>query len=638
MKKNWPLSLLLVLAAPIGAEMDSPVEQAQVYCAQSNCVNLDSAKQSQIEVLRSDRRSPSLSGKGKDEDRFGEVAASPNSHNLTGRSIAHSDTETLQPKSPINKLHVLYLMQSKEFDKSIDLYRQYKMLLGRHDFEILQQMALIILDQGTRSSDPEQQLISIFGTGIAGIAASIDILEAGITSPHPQTQMAAIQFLGHMQDDRSEELLTKAMSSDFFFTRMEAAYQLAVRKSRVAVGQIESLMYKVPPQMRFFFPQFFALIGTSDAISVLRHMMDEPFHMTRIEAVLSAAKFGRDDLLPSIRSRATHSFIAEQEACATAIGLLKDSKSIPLLQKLSRSSSPNVQLAALRSLYVLGDESIKKQIFDLAKKEDLFAINLLGEIPGSEEVLYQLAQHKEMPIRFNAASALLALRDPRSLPILREFIIRDSRDLGFQPHASIGNSLMSWKVIPSTMQHNQEGSYDLLTLSLNVREHLLRLSLELPGNHFLQLAASIFDSRQTELIPTLVALLENLQTPEAMALLKVKAQTAGAPLARAYCSLALLRMKQPGPYEQSILNWIALRKNTEMIRFRPMLPWNVRISEKSNAFELTPEENSQLLILCYQTLAERHDEVSIDIILEGLKNGHAKNRSVLAGLLICALQ
>ena len=107
---------------------------------------------------------------------------------------------------------------------------------------------------------------------------------------------------------------------------------------------------------------------------------------------------------------------------------------------------------------------------------------------------------------------------------------------------------------------------------------------------------------------------------------------------RAYCSLALLRMKQEGPYEQLILNWIAMHKNAEMIRFRPMLPWDVRISEKSNAFELTPEENSRLLILSYQTLAERHDSKGIDIVLQGLKTSRDKNRLILAGLLICALQ
>jgi hypothetical protein len=134
-------------------------------------------------------------------------------------------------KTGINKLHILYLLQSKEFNRSIDLYREYKTMLGRHDFEVLQQMSMIILEQGARSADPETQLTSIYGSSVAGIAASIDILEAGIASPHPQTQIAAIQFLGHLQDDRCEELLTKAMSSDYLFTRMEAAYQLALRKS-----------------------------------------------------------------------------------------------------------------------------------------------------------------------------------------------------------------------------------------------------------------------------------------------------------------------------------------------------------------------------------------------------------------------
>ena len=281
---------------------------------------------------------------------------------------------------------------------------------------------------------------------------------------------------------------------------------------------------------------------------------------------------------------------------------------------------------------------MKKEIFELAKNGDLSAINMLAEIPGSEDLLFQIAQEEDRQLRFNAASALLARRDPRSLRFLKEFIIRDSRDLGFQPHYSLGNSLISWKVIPSAAQHQAENSYDLVTLSLDFREHLLRLSLELPEGDFLKLATAIFDARQGELIPMLVALLENLHTPQAIALLTHKAQTAGAPLIRCYCSLALLRMKQEGPYEQTILNWIAMRKSTEMIRFRSMLPRNVKVSEKSNAFELTPEENSRLLILCYQTLAEKDDPRSIDIILEGLKTGHPKNRFVLAGLLICALQ
>jgi HEAT repeat protein len=547
-------------------------------------------------------------------------------------------TISYQPEQGINKLHILYLMQGKEIDRSIALYKQYQEFLGRHDFEILQQMALILLDQGTKSVDPEQQLISIYGSQIAGISASIDILESAILSPHPQTQMAAIQCLAHLQDDRSEELLTKAMASDFLFTRMEAAQQLAMRKSRSAVGQIEALMYRIPPQMRFFFPQFFALIGTSDAISVLKQMMDESFHLTRIEAILSAARFGRDDLLPAIRARITHPFVAEQEACAAALGILKDSASLEALKRLSTSPSTNVQLAALSSLYQLGDASAKQQILTLALAENPFAICACGHLDGTEDELARLTRHSNIQVRFNATVALLQRRDPRCLFPLKEFLLRDVRDLGYQPQFSVGNALMAWKVVPSAIQHQKADGYDLLTLTLNVREHLLRLCIDLPEPIFLNLAREIFDSRQTELIPLLVSLLENVQTQEALQLLQDRAQTAGAPLMRAYCTLSLFRLKQSGPYAQAILSWIDSKKQTEMIRFRPMLPWNVRISEKASAFELTPDENSRLLIECYQTFAQKHDEKSIDIILEGLSNGHIKNRSVLAGLLIQALQ
>ncbi len=54
-----------------------------LYRAPSGFVNLDSARQSQIEAERSERARPLLNSKASEEDRFGKVAASPNSQNLT---------------------------------------------------------------------------------------------------------------------------------------------------------------------------------------------------------------------------------------------------------------------------------------------------------------------------------------------------------------------------------------------------------------------------------------------------------------------------------------------------------------------------------------------------------------------------
>lgn len=578
-------------------------------------------------ALAPDRAALNASIVGNDEEK-----------DFNGDSLAAVQSLAKAEKTGVNKLHILYLLQSKEYSKAIDLYYTYKEALGRHDFEILQQMGLTILEMGARSQDPETQLTSIFGSSMAGITASIDILEAGIASTQPHTQVAAIQFLGHLQEDRCEELLTKAMSSDYFFTRLEAAHQLAVRKARTAVGQIESLMYKVPPEMRFFFPPFFALIGTADAISILKQMMDDPFYLTRIEAIRNAALYGRDDLLPLIRSKATHLNVAEQEICAAAMGYLKDSRSLSRLKILASSSASNVKLAARRALYHLGDIESKEEMIALARQGDLFAITLLGEIPGSQDVVYALMHSKDLQVRFNATLALLQLKDPRVLHALIGFLVSDSRDLGFQPHYSVGNSLMAWKVIPSLTQHQKDSFNDLPTITFSVREHILRESLELPHEAFLKLAKSLFDAKQTDLIPLLISLIENLQTPLAVDLLEESRLTAGAPLIRAYCNLALLRIKKESLYETAVLQWIALKKHTQMIQFRPVLSRSTRVVANSTGYELTPEEHSRLLIECYQTMSLEHTGQSIDLILDSLKTGHPKNRSVLAGLLIQAIQ
>ncbi len=536
----------------------------------------------------------------------------------------------------VDKEHVAYLMQTKEISASLQLYRTYKKELGRHDFEVLERLGCIILEQGVRSQDKEIQLLSIFGAMVAGLSSSIDILEEGVKSPNFETQLASIQTLARMQDDRCDELLTKAMSSPFIQARMEAGFYLSLRKHRKVSGQIEALMYKIPHEFRFYFPQFFALIGTADAISVLRQLMEDPFPMVRVEAILSAARHGRDDLLAKIRVHASHRHLDEQEACGAALGLLKDSSSIPLLQKLSHSSAPHVQLAALRSLYMLGDASSLEAMIGLAKQHNLFAITLLGDFPGSEMVLFELMHEKNLSLRLNAAISLLKRRDPRALPVIEEILIKDTRDLGFQPQTSVGHSLMTWKVIPSLHQHLKESFYDLHTISLNLREQLLIESVELPEQHFLNLARKIFDSRDTNLIPLLVSLLENHQTEASLNLLKEKGHAAGAPLVRAYCNLSLYRLQQEGSYEEVVRSWIEHAQETEMIRFRPMLPWNQRAPDTS--YELTPEDHSRLLIEAYQALSNRHDERGIEMLLDALENGNPRNRYALAGLLIRAIQ
>lgn len=534
-----------------------------------------------------------------------------------------------------HKNQITYLMQAKEVEKSIALYFRYKEKLGKHDFEVLQQMALILLEQGARSPDQETQLLSIFGSGIASASSSLDILEAGIKSEHGETQIAAIQFLGKMQDDRSDELLIKAMSSPFLLARMEAAFHLAQRKHRTAVGQIESLMYRIPPQARFFFPQFFALIGTSDAIAILRHLMEDRYSSVRVEALLCAARFGRDDLLPVIRMNITHVNVAEQEAAAFAVGVLKDSKSVKKLHHLCQSAPINVQIAASLALHRLGDQKAKDFLIEQASECNLFAIVSLAEIPEGKEVLARLCHHPDLSIRVNAAIALLHLKDPRCQNALIEILVKDVRDMGLQPQQSIGKTMVAFKPVFS-VSHQPSDFYDLRGATFQIRQQLLLEAMHLSEEVFLQIARKIFESRQTDLIPTFVLLLENIQTPDCLSLLEQYAQAAGMPLTRAYCHLALFRMGKEGEHEEQITQWLVRNQDSEMIRFRPLVPIHQRIG--NSPYELTPEDSSQLLIDSFQTLAERQHARSLDILLNAMQDGNPKNRYVLAGLLLRALQ
>jgi HEAT repeat protein len=536
----------------------------------------------------------------------------------------------------LEKEHVTYLMQSQEIEGALDLYEAYKKEIGRHDFEILVQMCTIILQHGIKSSDLTTQLSSLYGTSVASISSSLDILEQGLKSQNIETQLASLQMLARLHDDRGDELLTKAMASPYLMVRMEAGYYLAERKHRKATGHLEALMYKIPPDYWFYFPHFFALVGTHEAIEILKKLMEDSHAMTRVESILNAARFGRDDLLPRIRAHATHSHPDEQEAAATALGILKDSPSIPKLETLAKSSYNSVKLAALRSLFHLGDTQALLPIFDAAKNEDPFAIALLGELPGGEDILAELQSSPHINVRLNVTLSLLFRRDCRCLKTLYEFLLSDSKDLGFQPTSSIGHSLMTWKAIPSLRQHQKQLMMDLSGITLQLRDQMLIAALELPEDDFLSIAARVFEHRQLELVPVLVQLLENHATESAMALLKKNAEHAGAPLIRMYCNLALFRLKQEGPYEKRLKSWISEAQKLEMVRFRPSVPWNMKNS--LSTYELTPEESTRLLMECYEALSEEHDEKGIEIILRGIRSGHPKNRYALAGLLIRTLQ
>jgi HEAT repeat protein len=533
------------------------------------------------------------------------------------------------------KQHALYLMQQNQIEEAFGRYREFSELRGRHDFETLQRMGLILLQKGIQTPDPQIFIMTLFGAGLSGSAGALEILETGLAHPDPQVQLLALHFIAQFEDDRSGDLLNRAMSSDFLSTRMEAAFYLAQRKHPHAVGQIEGLMFRLPPVFKPYFPSFFALLGTSDATLALRRLIEDPDPQVRIESILNVARLGRDDFLPLLRKRLTHSQIAELEAAAYAVGILKDGASTVKLKKLTLSSIDSVRLAAAVALLHLGDRAHVPTIFEIAQKKNLFAIAALGEVEDSEEILSELAGSADLQVRINAAIALLQRRDPRCLGPLSEILIGDARDLAFHPFSSVGRTQMAIKAIPSAELRAKDPTLNL-GFSIAMREHFLRESIHLPEESFLQLAAMIFSRQQNDLVPALISLLENLRTDRAIALLKEGAKKIASPLIRDYCHLSLFRLKVDGPYEEYVSHWVMRQKHEELIRLRPLLPWKFRLEQSD--YVLSPDETSHLLIESFLSIANRRDEKSIAFLLEAIQFSAPANRYALMGLLMRATE
>lgn len=533
-----------------------------------------------------------------------------------------------------NKNHLLFLMRSGCISQAIESYKKYYKETGQHDFELIQDLGLYLLDQGYHSTDPETRIMTIFGAGISLNEKTLYILEAGMDSGLPELQLISLNYLSQFQNDKADQALKRAMNAEHPLIRLEAAYIMAQKKHSRAFSHAESLMHRFGEQVAPLFPQFFAIIGSGEATRMLRKLMSHSNEEVRIAAILSAAKYGRDDLLPKIRSLATHNDKAQQEACAYALGVLKDETSIPRLETLARSQFSHVRLAAWKALYDLGRKEYKSPIEKAAREKDIYAIAVLGEIEDSQNVLAILIKDNNIQVKINAAIALLHLQSGCSLPGLLDILIMDSRGLCFSEVISKGKSLSAWKATSSGLQNFKDQPY-AFELSLTMREDALEEALDLPEHDFLMLAKMIFLHQQNDLVPLLVELLEKLHTPGAIALLKEHQQQIGAPLTRNYCNLALYNLKEQGPYGDNIRAWIASMQHEDLIRFRPLLPREMRDDDEH--YQLTPQDNSNLLIASFESFVANKDERGIDILLEAIQKGNPKNKYALAGLLMRAI-
>lgn len=532
-------------------------------------------------------------------------------------------------ESEISASPILYHMRKQAIPEAIKLYQNQHKNQDSHDFELIKQMSTFILEQGMQERNPENLLSTLFGLSLSGDQNLIPLVNHTLEHRHPQLQIASLNLLASLDDERAVEALIKAIQSPSLMLKLESAYHLAHKKR--GYKHILNLMHKIEPELLPIFPHLFAMIGGEESAQTLRVLLNDSNPEVRLQTILSIGQFQRDDLLNDIHDLTQQMDPLQQEACIFTLGQLKDHQSISFLEQLSNSPLLNIQLSSSYVLYQFGKKKYSDPILAQAGKGNLFAISLLKNVDESIDLLTELVQNPQMNIRLNATLALLKHRDPRAIRGLREILIQDQRDFAFQSTTSQSGTIQAWQAIPSAGKQRYFTPFSL-EVSLSFREQVLSDALNLPEETFLTLARELFASSQKALIPTLVGLLENLGTDKAIELLKYEQQHVGSPLIRTYCTLALFRLEEEGPYEEQVKIWVKQHLSTKNLRFRPLLPWTP--SSPITSFSLTPNEEEQLLVNALLTLANTHQEEHTDFIIQALADASIAKRSMLAGILI----
>lgn len=531
--------------------------------------------------------------------------------------------------APQTAAQILYHIHHGDTKTGLHCYLDSIDETKEHDYTLLQQAGINLLEQGASSADVEIQMMCLLGAGVSLSPALLPILEKGIQSDNMQAQLAALNFLSMLEDDEADLIFLKALSSPFLLTRMEACFNLSKKNNPVVLEHLQSLIIKVPEPLRALFPQIVVNLDNNSANQMMRQLLSDGDLITRCEAIIAAAKAHRDDFLPQIRILASQAQVIQQECAAMALGELQDRSAIHILQKLTSSRQKSVRLAACYALYQLGDKSALP-IID-AEGDDLYAVVLRGKIPTEDfkNQLVESIRFGDRDARLNATLALLEMRDERCLPYLQELIVSEKKDIGYIRSGSPGGAIQFLKTVISA-SCKQQIYPAVLNESAAMREQVLLKTLDFNEDAFIDMAQAIFDNDIRSLIPITLELLTNHRSAKTMALLHDQQQNIlSSEFVRTYCNLALYKLGEEGPYEDNLVAWVKQRQNTMMIRFH-----EEKSQDRESKFSLNPEEQSRLLIEVFETLAQAQNHAGINALVHAIADGHTHNRYALAGLLI----
>lgn len=491
--------------------------------------------------------------------------------------------------------------------------------------DVIQLVADTLLRSGLSSKNPDIQLAALFGASLSQSSDLVHYASFGLQSSSPEVQLAALSLLASGNQREAEQFLKQALLSDFLLIRLESLWLMSSLRMASAYDQLEALYAKLPDEVRAVLLPLFAQEASSRSQDFLSHVLRSSSRELQAPALYALATIPTREKSPLSNPPFLDPLTLESFlAYATTH---KDSVPTETIEEYTKHSNEYVRIAALN---VLAQNNFAYQE-KLEALNNPFALSLLGELPLSDKSsLYKAIKHPDEDIRINAALALLSHKRVESLPVILEILKSHSEDSCLVPNHSPGGTMCIWLTTPKLSIEGDNLLY-AQEQSLRFREQVLASSLSLPEKQFLQVADCVAQSAP-DLIPLLSNLLENKNSEQAKEWLKKTYQETSSQLMHLYAAKSLVLLREDGPWNKALIDWLESEKGLQLFRPRPLLPWFAQPEPKLQ--ELTFDERTRLSIEAISALIESDEPCCQKLILSWMKETDLKTQLLLAGLLM----
>lgn len=510
---------------------------------------------------------------------------------------------------------------SQAIERALSLSEQ-----GALDYASCDHLASNLIEKGLLSDKPSEILIALYSALICEKTLDIGRLDNLFKLDIPFIQHLILNHFQNFDLYVAYPTIKKALSSPDLGIRLHACQILAHSGHKEGLGQLEALMHRVPLEFRYIFADIFAQVGSKDAHIQLKTLLEDKLWTNRVAALLAVADFRQDGLIPYLRTSLSHTQPAEIEAAAYGLGCFGDLDSSKKLEQLMKSKIEEIALSSALALHRMGVYSAKTFILEKAKKQDLYAINLLSEITNSSKELDFLLNEQDIHIRLNATRALVKKRHPSGL-IQAYSLLKDLPPI--IPKFSAGRTLFCLKMdrrketFEYALAFRKQYAYELFSEIFCYPFEDLQPYLE----HLV---------KNKEWVPIITHLLSERGDEMSFHFLQKLSQTPGNPYLRIQAELSLYQKKPTLYLRTKLLEYLQKYKDEELIRFQGEIKKQTRYTEMF--LEPTPEEKSELFISIMQAICMNKDKPIAKTLLTLLEKGHPSNRPLVAAFLLLAIR